>query len=52
MFISSEAAEKENTKRWHKMFDKEKGFKEGEAVVRFKSDYKHKNPERKFHIFF
>ncbi len=37
-------SEKENTKRWHKMFDKEKGFKEGEAVVRFKSDYKHKNP--------
>jgi glutamyl-tRNA synthetase len=28
---------------WEKMLD-EKGYKEGEAVVRFKSDMKHKNP--------
>lgn len=31
----------EHMKRWHKMFDK---YEEGEAVVRFKSDIKHKNP--------
>lgn len=31
----------ENAKRWHKMSS---DYKEGEAVVRFKSDYKHKNP--------
>jgi glutamyl-tRNA synthetase len=34
---------KENTERWNKMLDK-KGFKEGDAVLRFKSDMKHKNP--------
>ena len=36
---------KENLKRWEKMLDK-KGFKEGEAVLRFKSSggMKHKNP--------
>jgi glutamyl-tRNA synthetase len=35
--------EKENMERWEKMMDK-KEFKEGEAVLRFKSDMKHKNP--------
>lgn len=34
---------KENIKDWEKMLDK-KGFAEGEAVLRFKSDMKHKNP--------
>jgi len=34
---------KENMERWNKMLDK-KGFREGEAVLRFKSDMKHKNP--------
>ncbi len=34
---------KENMKKWKKMLDKY-GFKEGEAVLRFKSDMKHKNP--------
>jgi len=34
---------KENIKNWEKMLDK-KGFKEGEAVLRFKSDMKHPNP--------
>ena len=34
---------KENLERWQKMLDK-KGFKEGEAVLRFKSDMKDKNP--------
>jgi glutamyl-tRNA synthetase len=34
---------KENTERWNKMLNK-KGFGEGEAVLRFKSDMKHKNP--------
>jgi len=33
----------ENLNRWKKMLDK-KGFEEGEAVVRFKSDMFHKNP--------
>lgn len=33
-----------NIEDWEKMFDKEKGFKEGEAVLRFKSDMTHKNP--------
>ena len=33
----------ENISDWKKMIDK-KGFKEGEAVLRFKSDMKHKNP--------
>lgn len=33
----------ENLKRWEKMLDK-KGFKEGEAVLRFKSDIKDPNP--------
>ncbi len=32
----------ENEKRWKKMLAN--GFKEGEAVARFKSDMKHKNP--------
>ncbi len=34
---------KENQKRWKKMLDK-KGYKEGEAVLRFKSGMKEKNP--------
>jgi len=34
----------ENMKRWEKMLDKDKGFKEGDAVLRFKSDMKDKNP--------
>jgi glutamyl-tRNA synthetase len=34
---------KENAERWNRMQDK-KGFKEGEAVLRFKSNMKHKNP--------
>ncbi|MBU4086746.1 MAG: hypothetical protein KKB21_04185 [Nanoarchaeota archaeon] len=34
---------KENFKRWNKMLDK-KGFKEGQAVLRFKSDLKNPNP--------
>jgi len=34
---------KENLARWKKMLDK-KGYKVGEAVLRFKSDMKHKNP--------
>ncbi len=34
---------KENMEKWKKMLDKY-GFKEGEAVLRFKSDMKHKNP--------
>lgn len=36
---------KENLERWKKMLDKsEKGYKQGQAVVRFKSDMKNKNP--------
>ena len=36
---------KENLERWRKMLDKTKnGYKKGEAVLRFKSDIKHKNP--------
>jgi len=36
---------KENIELWGKMLEKSKnGFKEGEAVLRFKSDMKHKNP--------
>jgi glutamyl-tRNA synthetase len=37
---------KENSERWKKMLDKSKGFKEGEAVLRFKSieGMKSKNP--------
>jgi len=34
---------KENLEKWKKMLDK-KGFREGEAVLRFKSDMKDKNP--------
>ncbi len=34
---------KENIERWEKMLDK-KGYKEGEAVVRFKSDINNPNP--------
>ncbi len=34
---------KENLERWKRMLDK-KGYKSGEAVVRFKSDMKNKNP--------
>ena len=34
---------KQNIERWNKMLDK-KGFKEGEAVLRFKSSMKNKNP--------
>lgn len=33
----------QNIKDWEKMIDK-KGFKEGEAVLRFKSSMQHKNP--------
>jgi glutamyl-tRNA synthetase len=33
----------QNIMEWQSMLDKD-GFKEGEAVVRFKSDIKHKNP--------
>lgn len=36
-------SKKENLERWKKMLDK-KGYKSGQAVVRFKSDLKHKNP--------
>jgi glutamyl-tRNA synthetase len=36
-------SEKENMERWNKMQDKN-GFKEGEAVLRFKSSMKNKNP--------
>ena len=36
---------KENLEKWKKMLDKSsKGFKQGEAVVRFKSGMKNKNP--------
>ena len=34
---------KENFERWEKMLD-ENGFEQGEAVLRFKSDMKNKNP--------
>jgi glutamyl-tRNA synthetase len=34
---------KENLERWKRMLDKN-GFKQGEAVLRFKSDMKHPNP--------
>ncbi len=34
---------KENLERWKKMLDRT-GYKEGEAVLRFKSSMKHKNP--------
>ena len=34
---------KKNIRDWEKMINKQ-GFKEGEAVLRFKSDMKHKNP--------
>ena len=34
---------KEQIERWKQMLDK-KGYKPGEAVLRFKSDMKHKNP--------
>jgi len=34
----------ENLKRWKKMFDKAKGYQEGEAVLRFKSSMQDKNP--------
>jgi glutamyl-tRNA synthetase len=36
-------SEKENLGRWKKMLDKN-GFKEGDAVLRFKSSMKNKNP--------
>ena len=36
---------KEQIERWGKMLDKtEKGYKSGDAVLRFKSDLNHKNP--------
>ncbi len=35
----------ENINRWHKMQDG--GYEEGEAVVRIKTDIKHKNPARR-----
>ncbi|MBT4824301.1 glutamate--tRNA ligase [Candidatus Woesearchaeota archaeon] len=39
----------ENAKRWRHMFDK---YKEGDAVLRFKTDMKHKNPAmRDFPLF-
>lgn len=39
----------ENIKLWHKMFD---GFEQGEAVMRIKTDVKHKNPAmRDFPLF-
>lgn len=34
----------QNIKDWEKMLDKKKGFKEGDAVLRFKSSMDHKNP--------
>ncbi len=34
----------ENKLRWKKMFDKNLGYQQGEAVVRFKSDMQHPNP--------
>jgi len=38
-------SEKENIELWNKMMDKSKnGFKEGDAVLRFKSDMKDDNP--------
>ena len=36
-------SKKENIERWNKMLD-DKGYGEGESVLRFKSDMKHKNP--------
>ena len=36
-------SKKENLERWERMLDKN-GYKDGEAVLRFKSDIKHKNP--------
>ncbi len=38
-----ESSSKENSEKWEKMLNK-KGFKKGEAVLRFKSDMKHANP--------
>jgi len=35
---------KQNLELWQKMFDKKKGFKEGEAVVRFKANMQDPNP--------
>jgi glutamyl-tRNA synthetase len=35
---------KEHMERWKKMLDKSDGFAEGKAVLRFKSNMKHKNP--------
>ena len=34
----------EQLKRWNLMKDKDNGYKQGEVVVRFKSDINHKNP--------
>lgn len=34
----------ENNNRWEAMFDKETGYKEGEAVLRFKTSMQDKNP--------
>lgn len=34
----------EQVKRWSNMFDKEHGYQQGEAVLRFKSDINHDNP--------
>ncbi len=36
-------SKRKNKKRWKKMLDKT-GYSEGDAVIRFKSDMKHKNP--------
>jgi len=37
-------SEKENLERWDMMFDKKKGYKEGDAVLRFKSGMQDCNP--------
>ncbi|MEM3500510.1 MAG: glutamate--tRNA ligase [Candidatus Woesearchaeota archaeon] len=34
----------EHLRRWEKMLDREHGYREGEAVVRFKSSMQHENP--------
>ena len=46
-----ENPEEKNVKLWHMMFDPKK-FKEGDAVMRLKTDIKHKNPAmRDFPLF-
>ncbi|MFW5746234.1 MAG: glutamate--tRNA ligase [Nanoarchaeota archaeon] len=34
----------EHMRRWKKMFDKDSGYAQGEAVMRFRSEITHKNP--------